>query len=121
MDITTGDAIVAQKAIEDVAATKMPAKLAYRLGRINDKLIPIKTRYEKTRNDLVLTKYGVAAEDKPDNFSVPPENLQAFLAEITTVLSTVESIDTFSLSIEDFGDLEFSPAFFESIKPFMVD
>jgi hypothetical protein len=121
MDITIGEAIIAQKAIEDVATIKMPAKVSYRLGRINDKLMPIKTAYEKTRNDLVISKYGTPVEDKPDSFQVAPDKLQDYLTEINSVLMTVETIDAFQVAIDDFGDVELPPEFFSAIKPFMVD
>ena len=81
----------------------------------------IKTSFEKTRNELVINKYGVKVEDQGDAYQIPPERFNDYLAELDGILSEKESIEVQPLSISDFGDVELPTSFFNDMKAFVID
>ena len=121
MEITVQKAIIASKAIESVLETKLPSKVAYRLGRYLDKMAPIVKQFEKTRTELVTTKYGVENAEAPGTFKVDDTKMSDFLAEINELLLATETVDIVPLTINDFGDVEVPVSFFLDLEGFIVE
>lgn len=121
MEITVQRAIVASKAIESVLETKLPSKVGYRLGRYLDKIAPIIRQFEKTRNELITTKYGVENTEAPGTFKVDDAKMSDFLAEINELLVAKETIDIVPLSVNDFGDVEVPVSFFLDLEGFITE
>lgn len=121
MEITVQQAIIASKAIESVLETKLPSKVAYRLGRYLDKMNPIVRQFEKTRSELVTTKYGIPSVETPGTFKVDDSKMSEFLAEINDLLLAKETVDIVPLTISEFGDVEVPVAFFLDLQGFIVE
>jgi hypothetical protein len=117
IDATLSNVIAA---IEKVVDVKLPSKIAFQLGRINEKIQPIKRAFDKTRNDLVINKYGVESETKGD-FQVPAERLNEFIVELNELALVKETVETKLLMIEDFGTVELPVSFFTNMRPFMAE
>mgnify|MGYP001279841791 CR=1 FL=1 len=121
MEITVQKAIIASKAIESVLEIKLPSKVAYRLGRYLDKMAPIVKQFEKTRNELITTKYGIENSENPGTFKVDDTRMSEFLAEINELLLAKETVDIVSLTINDFGDVEVPVSFFLDLEGFIIE
>lgn len=120
--LTVEQALQAMEGINSVKDTKMPSRASYWLGRYKEKLTPILKNFEETRVKLVREKYGVANEKDKELFSVPEENMEPYIKEVTELLKQSESIEVNSqLKVEDFGTAEVAPSFFSSLALFIVE
>lgn len=121
MEITIQKAIIVSKAIESILETKLPSKVAYRLGRYLDKVTPIVKQFDKTRNELITTKYGIENKEQPGSFKVDETKMSEFLTEVNELLVSTETIDIVPLTINDFGDVEVPVAFFLDLEGFVTE
>ena len=121
MKVTTQQAIRAKKAIESVAELKMPAKVSYRLGRWLNQMAPLTDQFEKTRNKLVIEKYGRLVEGSTEKYEVDPAKLTEYLTEISSILIEGEELDIQTLSVEAFESIEVPYSFFNSLEGFIID
>lgn len=90
-------------ALMAVGTEKLPIKSAYRLQRNMRMLKPEAEQFEKTRVDLIQTKYGVK-DKKDESFSVPPERLSAFHKQLEEVLSVEIEVDVQGIPIDELSD-----------------
>lgn len=120
MEVTVGEIITATIAIDKIINKDFPAKTSFRLKRLSEKLAPTKATFDKTRNDLVVTKYGVKSEEE-DTYTVPKEQFNDYADAINDLCSVKENIDVVPFSIDDFGTVELPLSFFNDMTVFIVD
>lgn len=100
-----------KQALKEFENKPLPSRLSYWLGRIEDKINPSVSRFEKLRNDLIIKKYGTKKEGTY-LFTVPKENADDFIKEIKELEAEEEDIEIKPLRLELFDGLEVSKDFF---------
>jgi hypothetical protein len=91
MKITLAKIKYGLDALQRIGMEKMPIKQAYMFQRNMRIMEPDATAFEKTRIDLIKTKYGVKDED--DNWSVVPKKINAFNKELSELGSVEIELD----------------------------
>lgn len=89
-------------ALMEVATAKLPIKSAYRLQRNMRILKPEAEQFEKTRIDLIKTKYGVKGEE--DSYTVPESKIAVFQKQLEEVLSMEVEVDVQEIPIDELSD-----------------
>jgi hypothetical protein len=100
-----------EKNLQALQHVEMPAKVSYRIKRLNDKITPILKSYNEKRVELIK-KHGEEqiVEGKPtDIFQVLPEKEKEFYKELQEVLDIEEKIDFEPIKIEEIGNIVVSP------------
>jgi hypothetical protein len=62
--------------------------------------------YEKTRVDLIKTKYGIKLET--GEFEVPPKNMEKFSEEMKRIGETEIDLDIKTIRLEDCKEIQLS-------------
>jgi len=95
-------------ALMAVGTEKMPIKPAYSLQRNMRLLQPEAEQFEKTRVDLIKTKYGKQGDG--DSYTVSADQLPAFQKQIEELLSVEIDVDVHTIKIVELSDkFEISP------------
>ena len=92
MKLTLKQLLEGSQALSNLGEDKtLDAKLKYSIAR-NIRLIQQElTEYEKTRIDLIKTKYGTEGED--GNYTVPQKNTPALIKELEALQSVEVDLD----------------------------
>lgn len=106
MKLKLSQIVETQSALARLGAEKLPAKMAYTIGRNIQKLRPELENYEKTRTDLIKEKYGAKGEG--DTYQVEPKNMEAFVKELNELLAVELDLDLWTLKFSEF-DQDISP------------
>lgn len=106
MKLKLSQIVEAQSALARLGAEKLPAKMAYTIGRNIQQLRPELENYEKTRTDLIKDKYGEKGEG--DTYQVEPKSMEKFMAEINELLAVELELDLWTLKFSEF-DRDISP------------
>jgi hypothetical protein len=106
MKLKLSQIVEANPALARLGAEKLPAKMAYTIGRNIQKIRPELENYEKTRTDLIKNKYGIKADD--ETYQVQPKSMEKFAAEINGLLEVEIDLDLWTLKFSEF-DRDISP------------
>ena len=92
MKLTLKQLLEGSQSLSNLGEDKtLTAKLKYSIAR-NIRLIQQElVEYEKTRIDLIKTKYGIEGED--GNYTVPPKNTPALIKELEALQSVTVDLD----------------------------
>ena len=85
------DVVQAYPALEQIGTLELPAKTAYRVGRMIDKIRGDAQQYEKQRVELVK-KHGEQKSNGDWELKKDPESMQAFESELTALLEETEVV-----------------------------
>ena len=118
MKVTLEEILGANQSIQKIASKELPAKLSYRLSRLDAKLSGFVKSFDKTRNELVK-KYGTEDKEKKTT-TVNAENMPKFQEELLEILSTPEEVDFDPIKIDMFEG-EFSKEFFVLMGKFITE
>jgi len=97
MKITLEQAVTGFNALQRIGAEKLPIKLAYTLQRNMRLLQPDVQAYDKDRVELIKTKYGT---QEGEQWTVKPENMVAFSAEIESLASVELELDLRTIPLD---------------------
>jgi phenylalanyl-tRNA synthetase alpha subunit len=119
MKIKISQIVLANKALGDLATTKMAGSLSYQIKKLRGLTAPITKNFEDTKNELIKSKYGVEQEDK--SYRVTMETMPQFLEEINGLLEAEEEIVFTKFKASAFDDIEVAPEFFDLMEAFLED
>jgi hypothetical protein len=100
MKLKLSQIIESQEALSRLSSEKLPIKIAYNLQRNIRLLKPEIESYEKTRIELIKTKYGT--EQKDGSYQVIPERTDKFIAELNELLSVDVDLDVRAIKMSEF-------------------
>lgn len=106
MKLKLSQIVETQSALARLGAEKLPAKMAYTIGRNIQQLRPELENYEKTRTNLIKEKYGEKGEG--DTYQVEPKSMEAFVKELNELLAVELDLDLWTLKFSEF-DRDISP------------
>jgi hypothetical protein len=86
---------------------RLPAKVAYRLSRLGDKLNSILKSYNEQRNEIIK-EFADVSEDGEYKI-IDLEKLKEAEAKITELLAVEEEIDFEPIDIESLGEIVVQP------------
>jgi len=86
--------------IKGIMHESLNIKVKYRLGRLNDHLVPIVKRYNEEREEL-LKLYGTVNEEKKI-YDFTPENAKLYNEAFAALIAEKEDVIHFEFYIEDF-------------------
>lgn len=104
MKMKLSQIIGAHDPLRRLAGEKFPANIAYRIQRNLRTIEPEVVAYNKSRNELIKTKYG---EKSDEGYRVKPDKIEAFTNEINEMLA--EEVDVNIVTIEFEWLREISP------------
>lgn len=107
-------------ALERLTQTKFPVKVSYRLGRVYASAQSEMEILRKQHVELVK-KHGAEDAEKPGNFIVPPENLDAFRPEFDDLMSEECELWGDPIALELLGDAEIEPMILAPLGWLIVD
>lgn len=96
----------------------IPVKVNFYLQKNMNKLAAAAEEIEKARLEIAK-HYGVIAEDG-SSYSVPEELIPQANQELNNLFSIEQELDIKKVSLEDFGNVEFTPQQMQVIM-FMID
>jgi len=121
MQFTLNELVHSLPALATLAEKEMPAKTAYRVGKLLRKMKSEVDEYNKARNALLL-KMGTPLENPPGTFSIPPENRQSFRDEEDALLNeSVELNGVALIALSSISHLEIAPSTLADLQPFIVE
>ena len=120
MIITLRDLQNSQYALQQLAAAKFPAKIAWRIGRIADKIFPILEKFQ-AQHEAIVKQYGAPVEGNAATWRVLPENAQAATDEINGLLDEAITIDRAPLTLADLGAYEITPQDCAALSWLIID
>jgi len=118
MKATLEQILGANQSLQKITSKELPAKLSYRLSRLEAKLSGFVKSFDKARNELIK-KYGTEDAEKKTT-SVGADNLPKFQEELLGLLGTVEDVDFEPIKIDMFEG-EFSKEFFVLMGKFITE
>lgn len=98
---------------------KVPAKVAFKLGRVAKQVNTEFQDFTKAREDLIM-RLGVKDEQK-QVIEVPPEKIEEFRREIQSLLEEEVSLDFEPISVDCLGEATLSAADMANLSPFFKD
>jgi hypothetical protein len=125
MKLTVQQIVNARKAISDFnTGRELPAKLAYRLGRLLDKAESVERQFKKTDQKLIVEKYGAAIKDADgkdtQQFQVPPDKMEDYAKEVFDILNQEEEMD-YEIPLSYFDGINAPEGLFKSIHHFIKE
>ena len=122
--LTVGELVNSTEVLQKLAGMELKAKLAFQVSRLlksADKEIQV---FNEARMNLVKKngekdENGELKTDEQGNCKIPPEFIETFSKELTELLTTEVEINANKLKIDEFGDLEFTPAEMAQLDPFI--
>ncbi len=97
---------------------KLPAKTAYKIGRLATKLSPEVETYGKTR-DAKMKEFGVLVMNDDgtptNNYKFEGENKDKFVTEMTEVENSEVAVEIPEITIDDLGDISIEPKFLSAL------
>lgn len=118
------DIINSSDGLTGLSQRHLKAKTAYIVGKILKTVDTELSNFEQARMDLIR-KYGLKddngelIEDENHNLHIAPENLQIFNTELTELMNTPVEIMANKISINDLGDIEFTPVEMAQLESFI--
>lgn len=91
----------------------LPSKLSYKLGRLEDKIDPIYSRFKMERDKLIIEKYGIKT-DEVGNYQVPSDKMSEYKKEVLDLLDQEEEVE-FKIHINLFDGVSTSKEFFKAL------
>lgn len=108
MNTTLRELKNSEGALQRLAAAKFPARIAWRIGRITDKALPLIEKYN-AQHEATVKANGAQVEGNPNLWQVLPEKALAVTNELNELLDEVITIDRALLTLADLGDYEITP------------
>lgn len=93
--------------IKSLLEVKLPAKVAYRLSRLGDKLQSILKTYDMERGKIIR-EYGEVGEDGSYRVT-DPKNIEEAEGKLAELLSVEEEIDFEPIDIDSLGEVAVAP------------
>lgn len=121
IEVKLKDLVAASPAIAVVMSVKLPAKVAYRLSRIQSK-IQSELREFNTQRDAIIKRMG--EEDPPGSGQIivkGKDKLEAFAAEVDGLGNVMVKIDRDPIDISEFGNAEIDAATLAACEMFITD
>lgn len=116
MNITMKNIVEAQEVLGRISQNcNLPMRTAFKVYNTVDKLSSALNFFERKRKDLFL-RYG---KEEGENYVIPPENNEAFYAEMNELLQTPCCEDDEKIDISLDIDLGVSPAEIALLTPFI--
>lgn len=96
----------------------IPVKANFKLQKNISNLSAAAQDIEISRTNIIK-QYGIVNEDG-QSYSIPNENLEAANKELVDLFTIEQEIDIKTCNIDDFGEVEFTPAQMQAIM-FMIE
>lgn len=106
--------------LEELSDMKIyiPAKANFFIQKNINVIKSAATEIEKTRLNIAQ-QYGVLDEEK-NGYYIPPEHIETANKEVLDLFAIEQELDIKKISIEDLGNVEFTPAQMQSLM-FMIE
>lgn len=98
--------------LNQLAKTKLPVSLGFRISTAINNLNPLIENYYKTRNEL-LKKHGkeVIEKDKPTGrYDIPKEKVDEFNKELEELNDTEIDVKLPEIKLSELGNIEIEPS-----------
>jgi hypothetical protein len=105
MKLKLSEIVIGIHALQRIGNEKLPIQIAYNLQRNMRLMQPEAQQYDDKRVELIKTKYGV---EKDGNWTVPPDNLTEFQAEMNDLGSVEVDIDVHTINLDEVSDVMIS-------------
>lgn len=119
MKIKLREIIDMQNSLGVLVQLKVPAKVAFKLGKAAKQVNVEFQDFNKAREDLIM-RLGTKNEDK-QLIEVPPEKIEEFRREIQSLLEEDVSLDFEPISLDCLGEATLSAADMANLSPFFTD
>ena len=107
MKVKLHEVVNSLQSLQALGMEKMPIKLAYNIQRNMRLLSAEMDTYEKSRVDLIKSKYGTEQED--GSYQVSKDNMPEYRKEMETLGMIEVDLDMHTITIADFGDIKVAP------------
>lgn len=108
----------AEPVLSKLVNEKLPVKASFRITKIINSITKDLEHFETFRTQL-FDKYGEMQDDSTK--VIKPENQDAFLQEINSLLREEVELPDVKLSLEDLGDIKITPAELSAFAPWIQD
>jgi len=109
--------VSARESLQQFGGEKLPVKLAYRIQRNLRKINNELQDFEEARLELVR-KYG--KQNEKGFMEVVPENMEAFNADLKTLLDEEVDVDIQSIPIQDLADVQTKEGLPNAVAPLLL-
>ena len=122
--LTLEQLINSTEALRSLSQKPLKARCAYAVGKILRAADAEMTSFNETRKELI-DKYGekdekgILKEDENGNVHIIMEKLNDFNTELQELLATTIEINANKISIDDIGEIEFTPAEITQLEDFI--
>ena len=124
INITLGELVNSTNALQKLASMSLKAKLAWQVAKLLKEAEKEIQSFNDTRMD-VIKKYGEKDEngelitDEKGNCKILEGQTQEFSNELNELINTQIEINANRLSINDLGNIDFTPAEMAQLEPFI--
>ena len=114
------------EALKVLANKSLKGKTAYRVSRLLRELEKEFSLFNDTRGELIK-KYGEKDENgelkvnENSEYTIAPENIQAFYNEINEILGNEVEINGNKIPLAEIGELDFTPNEMIALEPFIEE
>lgn len=114
------------EALKVLANKSLKGKTAYRVSRLLRELEKEFSLFNDTRGELIK-KYGEKDENgelkvnENNEYTIAPENIQAFYNEINEILGNEVEINGNKIPLAEIGELDFTPNDMIALEPFIEE
>jgi hypothetical protein len=114
------------EALKTLANKSLKGKTAYRVSRLLRELEKEFSLFNDTRGELIK-KYGEKDENgelkvnENSEYTIAPENIQAFYNEINEILGNEVEINGNKIPLAEIGELDFTPNEMIALEPFIEE
>lgn len=75
--------------------------------------------YNKTKNDLIMTSYGIEHPKNSGNYTVPHWNIEQYTEEMKPIEEKVVKVEAETVNMGELQGVKISPSFFSLMGPFL--
>lgn len=105
MKLKLRELVEAEKPLNRLLEVKLPVKVAYRLGKVGNKIQSELKHFYNAQTKL-YKQYGECTDELNDAWTLKPENAAAFRTDRENLLDEEIELDIPKISIDDFGDVQ---------------
>lgn len=113
--------------MRDLSTKSLKGRAAFRVARLLRELEKEFTLFNEKRMDLIKdyaqkdAETGEIKSDENGNVTLEPERLNEFYQKLEELLNTEVEINAEKISIDDFGDADFTPAQIINLEAFIEE